>query len=312
MKQAVFRAPPQLSPGDSIGVFAPAGPFEAALTWRALGFLSKRYRVKFERSMFRRTGYLAVSDERRRDELSSLLSDASVRAIFAARGGYGSHRILADVDWEAFARSPKWIVGFSDITALHVEAARMRIASLHACHVTALGRSEAVTRDALIQSLEHPQAPRAWNNLKVIHPGAAQGVLFGGNLTMLHASAAAQRLHVPDGSILLLEDVTERPYRVDRMLTTLELGGYFHGVRGVVLGDFTDCNPGPDGVTIEEVLHERLQRLGVPVVSGAPFGHALRNEPFVIGAPARLDARAAEGQLAWSGSASTKTDSCVP
>jgi muramoyltetrapeptide carboxypeptidase len=240
--------------------------------------------------MFSRSGYLAGSDERRRAELALALEDPSVKAIVAARGGYGAARLVQDLDFEALRRSPRWIVGFSDITALHVEAWRVGVRSLHACHVASLGRGDAVLRAGLVRALEAPTAAATFAGLETLRAGRAEGPLVGGNLTLLQACAAAGRLVLPDGCVLLLEDVTECPYRLDRMLTSLEAGGHFARVAAFALGEFFRCDPGPDGVRAEDVLRDRLTRLGVPVVAKLPIGHGRRNEPVVLGARARVDA----------------------
>jgi len=292
-----FSFPPALAPGDTVAVVAPASPFEHVLCWVGLGWLAQRYRVRFSRGLFTRKGYLAGDDERRRDELLQALTEPGVRAVIAARGGYGASRFVHALDWSALCREPRWIVGFSDITALHVEASRVGVASLHAPHVTSLGRGDARARADFIRALEHPHEARSYASLGVLSPGRAEGVLFGGNLTLLHATAAAGRLCLPPRTILLIEDVTERPYRIDRMLTTLTVGGHFERVVGVVVGDFTQCGPGPDGITIEQVLRHHLPRLGVPVVTGLPVGHGVRNDPVVLGARARIDARDGAGAL---------------
>jgi muramoyltetrapeptide carboxypeptidase len=273
-------------------VVAPSSPFEPVLAWVGLGFLAKRYRIRFDRGLFSRAGYLAGSDERRRAELALALEDPSVKAIVAARGGYGASRIVHDLDFEALRCSPRWIVGFSDITALHAEAWRVGVCSLHASHVTSLGRGDAVLRSSFIRALEAPFAETAFRGLATLRPGRAEGPLVGGNLTLLQACAAAGRLTLPDGCVLLLEDVTECPYRIDRMLTSLEAGGHFAHVAAFVLGEFFRCDPGPDGVRAEDVVRDRLARLGVPVVAGLPVGHGRRNEPVVFGARARVDAAA--------------------
>jgi muramoyltetrapeptide carboxypeptidase len=286
-----LRLPPPLRPGDVVAVVAPSGPFEAVLAWRGLGWLASRYRVRFDRGMFSRAGYLAGDDARRRRELEAALAEPSVRAILAARGGYGASRFVHALDWAAFAEHPKWLAGFSDVTALHVEAARAGVASIHAPNVATLGRADARARDAFVRALEGPAAERAFGGLDVLRPGSADGPLFGGNLTLVHACAAAGRLCVPEGAVVLIEDVTERPYRIDRMLTTLEVGGHLARASAFVLGDFEQCGPGPDGVTVEAVVRERLGRLGVPVVAGLPVGHGARNEPVVLGGRARVDAR---------------------
>ncbi|MGK4004332.1 LD-carboxypeptidase [Sorangium sp. So ce1036] len=317
--------PPALRPGDTIAVIAPSSPFEHVLAWVGLGWLARRYRVLFDtdsgapragdadqgmdlplsgppgRGLFSRAGYLAGSDARRRDELVRALEHPDVRAIFAARGGYGANRFVHRLDWRLLAERPRWIVGFSDITALHVEAARVGVASLHGAHVAALGRGDARARDALIRTLEDPLGERRFDGLTALRVGAAEGPLFGGNLALLHACAAAGRLEVPDGCVLLLEDVTERPYRIDRMLATLEVGGHLARAAAVVLGDFEQCNPGPDGVTVDDVLRDRLLPLGIPVVAGLPIGHGRRNEPAILGGRARVLSHGPEAAVTLAG-----------
>jgi muramoyltetrapeptide carboxypeptidase len=144
----------------------------------------------------------------------------------------------------------------------------------------------------MIQALENPFSPRRFDGLETWVAGEAEGTLFGGNLAILHACAAAGRLHVPDGSIIFIEDVTERPYRLDRMLAGLLVGGHFRRARGFIVGELTDCPPGPDGATASGVLRDLLAPLGLPVVAGFPAGHGRRNEPLVLGARARIRAGA--------------------
>lgn len=284
-----------------VDVVAPSSPFDRTLAWRGLGWLTNRYRVRYDRSAFDMSGYLAGNDERRRAELNRALRAEDVRAVIAIRGGYGANRIAHQLDWDAFVRSPKWLVGFSDITALHIEACARSIASIHGPMVAMLGRGSQATRDTWIDAVEHPSRTRAWSSLDPIRTGNASGPLFAGNLAMIHACAAACRLRVPDGAIVVLEDVGERPYRVDRMLTTLIVGGHFDRVSGFVLGEFTECFPGIDGICVEDVLNERLGSLGVPIASGFPMGHGLRNEPVHIGAPATLEVRMNHAVLTVNG-----------
>jgi muramoyltetrapeptide carboxypeptidase len=291
--------PRALVAGDTVAVIAPSGPFDRALTWRGLGFLASRYDVRFDRGMFARKGYFAGSDERRRRELDEALRAPDIAAIIAARGGYGASRVAHDLDWSVLRDRPKWIVGFSDITVLHAEAARHGVASIHGPHMTVLGRSDAKARATYVDMLERPLAPRTFAALRTVVAGSVEGPLFGGNLTLLHACAAAGRLAVPEGAILFLEDVTELPYRLDRMLTTLARGGHLAKVRGIILGEFTSCEAQADGVTARAVLDERCAELGVPVVADFPAGHGARNEPLVFGSLARIDASGGAASLTF-------------
>ncbi len=289
--------PRPLRRGDRVAIVAPSGHFPHVIVWRGLSVLRERYRLRFDRGLFARSTYLAGDDERRRGELASALADDDVAAIIAARGGYGANRFVHELDWSRLRERPKWIVGFSDITALHVEAARVGVATLHASHVTALGWCDRAGRASLLRALEDPLAPRRFDGLAGWVPGEAEGPLFGGNLALLHACAAAGRLAVPDGAVVFIEDIGERPYRLDRMLTTLVVGGHLARVRAVALGDFTDCHPGPDGATALDVVRGIVGRLGVPVVAGVPAGHSLRNEPLVLGVRARVTAAGGGGAL---------------
>lgn len=256
-----------------------------------MAFLGERYRVELDWSIFERDGFLAGPDRRRREELQSALQAPHVSAVVAARGGYGITRIASEVDFSALRQAPKWLIGFSDVTALHLEAQSVGVASLHAHHAAGLGRGDAHARARWIAALEQPLAPRALRG-RPLRGGCVRGPLVGGNLTVLFTCAVTGRLRLPPGAILALEDVTEASYRIDRMLSALRLGGHLQGVAGVALGGFTDCSPGVHGVPVERVLSRELEALGVPAVAGLPFGHDLPNEPLLLGAEAELDAEA--------------------
>jgi muramoyltetrapeptide carboxypeptidase len=289
-RPGALRFPPALAPGDTVYVVAPSSGFDALPVWLGMGWLASRYRVRFDAGLFARQGYLAGSDERRTAELRGAMEDPEVKAIIAARGGYGANRIVQALDWETFAARPRWLVGFSDFTALHVEAARVGVASVHGPVVSPLGRSDEATRAAFVDVLEHPRGVRRLSGLQALCEGSFAGPLFGGNLSLLHACACAGRLAPPAGSVFLLEDVGERPYRIDRMLTTLLVGGHFARAGAILLGDFTSCEPNADGVTVEMVVQETLLAANVPVVAGLPVGHGARNQPLVLGGLANVEA----------------------
>jgi len=285
--------PPALKPGDTIRVIAPSGPFDRTLFFKGLAWLARRYRVVWNRDCLEREGYLAGSDARRLKELDDALRDPTARALVAARGGYGATRICHAANFESLLRHPKWCVGFSDVTAIHLEASRVQICSLHAANLTALGRSDLAARDAWTDALEHPLRRRRHGSLTVLAPGEARGVLAGGNLSLLFALAAAGRLALPVGCILVLEDVGEAPYRIDRMLTALSVGQHLRAVSAVCVGDLgTAKEPGSDpGLAI---VQERLAGLGVPLLAGLPIGHGAVNHPLVLGAPALLRSQSTE------------------
>lgn len=285
--RSVIPAP--LQKGSRVRVIAPSGPFDRTLVLRGMAWLGQRYRVEFDWSIFERNGFLAGSDARRLDELNAALNDPTLGAIVAGRGGYGLTRIAHLADYGALRRAPKWIVGFSDITALHVEATALGIASLHGPNAAALGRSDDWTHRRFLAALERPSEPLGFEGLSARRSGSASGLLVGGNLSLLYACQAAGRLRLPEHCILALEDVTESSYRVDRMLSALLASGALDRVAGVVIGDFTDC-PDAHRVSVQQVLDERLGVLGVPVLAGLPFGHDRYNAFVPLGAYAELDA----------------------
>jgi muramoyltetrapeptide carboxypeptidase len=281
--------PAALVPGDLVAVVAPSSPIPEGELWRGLAWLRTRYRLQLSPAILSRDAYLAGDDERRGAELARALLDSEAKAIVAVRGGYGAMRILRDLPWAEFVRRPKWIVGFSDVTALHAMAWRAGVASVHGPNVSGLGRGASpAVRMAWLASVERLGAPRVWRGLRVVHGGEASGVLVGGNLALLHAMAGAGLLDLPAGAVLAIEDVSEAPYRVDRMLTSLLLGGHLARVSAIVVGGFEGCSPRSDGRTVDEVIADRTRTLGIPVLADAPFGHGPHNEAFILGANATV------------------------
>lgn len=288
---ALVLYPSPIKAGDRLRVIAPSGPFDRTLFFRGLAWLARRYQVVWSRGSLERAGYLAGTDQRRLDELNEALRDPDARALVAARGGYGATRICHAADFSSLTRYPKWCVGFSDFTTVHLEAASVGVASIHAPNLTALGRADAETRSDWIHAIEQPLARRCFPALSVLALGEARGTLIGGNLTLLFAAAAAGRLQLPDGCLLFIEEFNEAPYRIDRMLTALMVSGKLAKVAGVCVGDLTDSGREIDRERVLAVVAERLTSLGVPVLSGLPVGHGLVNRALPLGAPAILSSR---------------------
>jgi muramoyltetrapeptide carboxypeptidase len=287
--------PPPVSPGDRLRIVAPSGPFDKTLFYRGLAWLAQRYRVVWNRRLFERRGYLAGDDRQRLDELNEALRDPSARALVAVRGGYGATRICPDADFAALRAHPKWCVGFSDFTALHLEATRVGVASLHAANLTGLGRGDAEARADWAETLESPLSMRVFAGLEPLYPGSAAGVLAGGNLTLLFTAAASGRLVLPDRCVLFFEEVNEAPYRIDRMLTALRASGKLSPVVGVCVGDLVDDGRHAAQRATLEAVHDCLAPLGVPILAGLPVGHGRRNRSLPLGVACEL--RAPRGQL---------------
>jgi muramoyltetrapeptide carboxypeptidase len=258
--------------------------------------LGARYRLRYDpAALFRSEGFLAGPDEHRLAELNAALADPEAKAVMMARGGYGLLRLLPLLDVEALRAHPKPIVGFSDGTALLAFAARAGVAAIHGPVVTQLPRLPAQDVEALYGLLERPGQGLLADALDSVVPGRVQGPLIGGNLEVLSRLLGTPFLPDPGGAILFLEEIGERPYRVDRLLTHLDLAGVFGAVSAVVVGEFKDCKE-PEGSRlasppVAEVLEERLGRLAIPVAFGAPIGHGERNTALPYGALAELDTR---------------------
>jgi muramoyltetrapeptide carboxypeptidase len=268
----------------------PREPFLAGVA-----VLRTRYEVRYDDGVFARDGYLAGDDDRRLAELTRALDDPDARAVVMARGGYGLLRLLPFVDLEALARRPRALVGFSDGTALLAAAARAGLVSIHGPVVTQLGSLSSEDQRALFESLETPGPVRLLSDLEEIIPGRVQGRLLGGNLEVFSRLVGTPYLPDVGQAILFFEDLGERPYRLDRLITHLDLAGLFGAISAVVLGDFSGCRePEPtraESPTADEVLIERLGRLPIPVVRGGAFGHGTRNRALPYGALCELDTR---------------------
>jgi muramoyltetrapeptide carboxypeptidase len=219
-------------------------------------------------------------------ELSAALADPAVRAIFCARGGYGTLRLLPRLT----ARPDRPIVGFSDITALHQWQQREGFVSIHAPVLTQLGRlgPGAATRLFSLLESHSPAAPLQGNSTYV--PGLVEGPLLGGNLAVFSRLLGTPFMPNLDGAILLMEDVGERPYRLDRLWTHLELAGVFRRVRGIVLGSFTHCEERDVDYSSQDVLRDLATSTGLPCAAGFPIGHGEANEAVPLGVRVRLDA----------------------
>lgn len=285
--------PRRLRPGARVAVVAPAGPVPREAFAAGAAIIGSRYRLVHDERIFARTGYLAGDDDARAAELAGALADATVEAVFCARGGYGLMRILPRLDRAAFARAPKPIVGFSDVTALHAWAQAAGVTSLHAPVVTQLGRLPADDVAALFALLESDAPPPPLAGLRALHGGVGEGRLVGGNLELVSRLVGTPFALDLRDAVLLLEEVGERPYRLDRQLTQLELAGALAGLRAAVVGDLVGCvEKDGSGPGAEEVVGERLGRLGIPVVVGAGVGHGERNRALPLGARVRVDAAA--------------------
>lgn len=301
--------PRRLQPGDTIALVNPSGavyeraPYEIAHeTLAALGF-----KVREAPHLRARRGMHAGSADERAADINAMFADPGVHGLLALTGGSGGNRVLPRLDYGLVARHPKFVGGFSDLTAL-ISALHLKtgLVTFH----SPLGVSEwnafsveqfrAVVMDGAAQRMANPReagdalVPRT-GRTRTLVPGRARGPLVGGNLAVLTSLAGTPYFPRTAGAILFLEDVNEYVYRVDRMFSTLALSGALDGVAGVVLGGFTSCGPSEGSygsLTLDEVFDDWLLPLGVPVLAGASFGHIAKKWTLPVGVPAELDADA--------------------
>ncbi|HEY8152719.1 MAG TPA: LD-carboxypeptidase [Myxococcota bacterium] len=276
--------------GATLGIAAPGGAVDSDLLQAGVALLEGcGFRIRMRDDVHARHRYLAGDDARRAGELAELVADPKVEAILVARGGYGCDRIIPRLDAAAFRAARKPLVGYSDVTALLLW--QRRCAGLVGFHGPMLERGADVdpaVLDALIGALAG--APAAPLRGTPRSGGAATGRLVGGSLTLVAASIGTSWEIDTRGAILLLEDRFERPYRIDRMLQQLRGAGKLEPLVAVGLGDFSSCvDERYPGLDAEQLVAEEIAPLGIPLVTGLPFGHVKENHPWPMGCRAKLD-----------------------
>jgi muramoyltetrapeptide carboxypeptidase len=278
---------------------SPSGPTRAERVARGVELLTGwGLRVTLAPNVYARDGYLAGGDALRAADLNAAFADPAVRGVLCTRGGYGAQRVVDAVDMAAVRRDPKVVVGFSDITALQLALWRgARLATVHGPGAARLDERTPAASAESLRAAVTTTAPvtvkrdEAEETAPVRVPGVARGTLLGGNLSLLASSVGTPDMPDLAEAILLIEDVDEPPYKVDRMLTHLRRAGLLDGLAGVVVGQFTNCADAWD-VPVAAVLAERLGDLGVPVLGGLPIGHGVGQFTVPVGVPAVLDADA--------------------
>ena len=303
-----FIIPDALQEGDTIGIVSPASaifesePYEIAKeSFEALGL-----KVEFGEFTRSRYGHLAGTDEQRAEELMSMFRNKKIKAIIALRGGAGAARLLDKLDYAVIAKNPKIFIGYSDITALHLAIHKQTgLVTFHGPVAVSTWNSFATSylKNLLFERkevfYENPSEKgglltQTKNRIRTINPGTARGRLLGGNLSVLTGIMGSE--YFPKdwtGKILYLEDVGEKIYAVDRMMSQLKLGGVLKEISGFVFGKCSDCDPGGNGygsLTLEEVIDHYIKPLGIPAYSGAMIGHIDDNAMIPNGIMAEINA----------------------
>ncbi|MBN2010312.1 LD-carboxypeptidase [candidate division KSB1 bacterium] len=296
--------PPRLKPGDTIGVVSPASrPGEIRMLRKGVKYLeSLGYHVKLGPHVLNQRGYLAGEDKRRIADLHSMFGDPEVNAIFCSRGGYGSPRLLHQLDYDLIRNNPKIFIGYSDITALNMAFFKQAGLVNFSGPMVAVecGRGiEPFTEKSLwhmlasgdsITKIVNPEGEK----IKIVNSGKASGLLMPVCFSVLHGILGTP--YVPDftGTILVLEDINEEPYRLDRYFSSLKASGILDKLAALVLGQFIDCeshDADKPSLTVHNVLKDYLAELSIPVLSGLAYGHGAVKMTMPIGIRAEIDTR---------------------
>lgn len=297
--------PKRLKPGDTVAVIAPASGLSKESFDKALENLeSLGLKTKVGKSARGNLGFLAATDKERLDDLHAAFADKEIAGIWCVRGGYGAARLLPAIDYDLIRKNPKILIGYSDITSLHLAISQNTgLVTFHG--PVAASELSDYTKNHVVNALMNDGAPykielseynkAQTSNLfktEIITSGKARGRLIGGNLSLLSALAGTPfALQNLKGKILFIEDVGEQPYRIDRMLTQLRQSADLRSLAGIALGIFEDCNPrAKDTQTLLDVVKDRLGDLSIPVVYGLSFGHIRDQFTIPVGIEAELDA----------------------
>lgn len=274
-------SPPYIKPGDLVKIVAPAGRVDRQqLEYAFQKLKSWGVRVKEGEHLFDQNGYFAGTDEARRKDLQNALDDADVKAIFCVRGGYGLSRIIDDICLDGFKINPKWVIGFSDITALHLLLANNGFQSIHG--IMPVNIKSAVSEDSIehLRSFLFGQVRKIeWEGERENIHGEAKGFLRGGNLSILSDSLGTGASLKGKDTILFIEEVDEYLYKIDRMLMHLKRAGVLAQIKGLIVGHFTSIKDTkiPFGLSLRQLISEKIKGYDIPLSFGLPAGHNYPN-----------------------------------
>ncbi len=286
-----LKQPPYLKTGDTVAIVAPSGVLKNGVIEieRAKKLLkSWGLHTVVGKHVFSTDNHFAGTDDERCKDFQKALDDPKISAIWCARGGYGAVRILDKLDYSKFIAHPKWLIGYSDITALHNQIHNLGVESIHAMMCVSLPEDQstiketiATFKDAIFgKPLSYTLEGSNYNR-----PGTVTGELVGGNLTMLHTMLGSKTSIDTSGKILFFEEIGEYKYHIDRMLQSLKRAGYFNNCKGVIVGDMTNLrvNTTPWGSSIEQLIIDALSDYDFPIAFNMPAGHEKDNRAMILG-----------------------------
>jgi len=297
--------PEYLKVGDTIAIIAPSGVLNDHENYinKAKKLLeSWELNVIIEKNIFNNYGHFSGTDKERTKDFQRALDDKTISAIWCARGGYGAMRIIDDLDYTEYLKTPKWIIGYSDITAIHNDLHILGSESIHSIMCKSL-EDKNINNDRSIQALKDVlfgnKLSYNFNNKPENKLGKTSGQIVGGNLTLLHGLIGSKSSINTDGKILFIEDLGEYHYHIDRMLISLKRAGYFDNCNGLVVGDFSDLreNTTPFGKNIKEIILDAIKEFNFPVLFDFPAGHEELNMPIILGRNIIMDINSSKSTI---------------
>ncbi|MFB7141225.1 LD-carboxypeptidase [Gottfriedia sp. NPDC056225] len=292
-----MRKPNGLNLGDTVMIIAPSSPPNIDNVMKMKSKIEKAgLHVLIGKGVKEKRGYLAGSDENKVSDLHVAFSNSEVKAVLCATGGYGSGRLLQDIDFELIKNNPKIFWGYSDITALHIAfQQKANLVTFHGPMIQECGADHVLAETiASYKQLLEPLCLTFTASEKNTYPAFSHSVtapMTGGNLTVLTSTIGTPYEVDTKGKILFIEDIQEEPYRIDRMINQLRLAKKFDDCVGVIFGDFNDCGPQKRqaSLTIPEIVYDHIVPLGLPILSGFPIGHCSPNYGVPFGVPVTMN-----------------------
>ena len=294
-----LQQPAYLQKGDTVMIVATAGIFKDSAKVDSSVKLLEDWglHVKLGKHLYSQVGHFAGTDAQRTEDFQTALDDHSIKAIWSVRGGYGTVRIIDKLDFTNFLKNPKWIIGFSDVTALHSEIHVLGRESMHAMMPATYNPDDKERKNALKsfkralfgKELDYKTEKSDFNI-----EGEATGQLVGGNLSILYSLLGSKSSISTNGKILFIEDVGEALYHIDRMIQNLKRNGLFSELKGLIIGGMTDMNDNtiPFGKTAEEIIWDAVKEYEYPVCFNFPAGHIPDNRALLIGSTTKLSVSA--------------------
>ncbi len=297
-----MKQPNYLQKGDTVAIVAPAGKISSDKIIPAIKLLEKwELNIIIGDTVGSGENQFAASDEKRIADFQQLLNNPKVKAIWCARGGYGTVRLIDKLNFSALKKQPKWIIGYSDITVLHSHIHNLGIETLHATMPINLENNSKQALETLKKGLFGKKLSYEFNSSKINKKGNATGEFVGGNLSVLYSLLGSKSSIKTAGKILFIEDLDEYLYHIDRMCMNLKRNGYFDNLKGLVVGGMTNMhdNEVPFGKTAEEIILDCVSEYNFPVVFNFPTGHLDDNRALILGRKATLDVEGTKTKVSF-------------